>query len=92
MTDSPGDTAKTHTLRPTGSSSGIGWSMVVFRAWFQARRKSRPIKEVTLDRTPSVEISFLPVASLYSLALSLKRTITQIDSAVRTPYARLAEA
>ncbi|MDQ4133614.1 MAG: sodium:proton exchanger, partial [Actinomycetota bacterium] len=51
-------------------------------AWFQSRRKGWPMSEVALERTRSVEISVLAVASLYSLSLPLKRTITLMDSAV----------
>ena len=63
---------------------GIGWSMVVFIAWFQWRKRGEQdeAKEVTLERTHSVEIAYLAVATLYSLTLPLKRSITLVDAAV----------
>lgn len=70
---------------------GIGWSMVVFLAWFAMRRQNRaapagtvttPLKEVSLERTHSVELAFLTLASAYSLTLPLKRSITLIDAAI----------
>src|SRR6185369_15814144 len=38
--------------------------------------------EVKLDRSHSVEIAFLMVATIYSLTLCLKRTLTLFDSVV----------
>ena len=63
---------------------GIGWSMVVFVAWYRWRQRGEPEKarEVTLERSHSVELAFLTVACAYSLTLPLKRTITLLDAAV----------
>ena len=61
---------------------GIGWSMVVFVAWSRWRAKGRPEREIVLDRSRSVELSFLAVACLYSLTLPLKRTISLLDAIV----------
>jgi cation:H+ antiporter len=61
---------------------GIGWSMVVFIAWYQWRKRQMPDREIKLERSHSVELSFLAVASVYSLSLPLKRSITLIDTAV----------
>jgi len=72
---------------------GVGWSLVVFLAWYSLRRRNRAgagrpqpaaagLREITLDRTHSVELAFLTVASAYSLTLPLKRTITLLDAAV----------
>ncbi len=63
---------------------GIGWSMVVFVAWYRWRKRGEPEKgrEVTLERSHSVELAFLTVACAYSLTLPLKRSITLIDAAV----------
>ncbi|MCA1692057.1 MAG: hypothetical protein LC733_07620 [Actinobacteria bacterium] len=61
---------------------GIGWSMVVFIAWYQWRRRGQREDTITLERTHTVELSFLTVASLYSLTLPLKRTITLVDAAL----------
>ncbi|HEX2423158.1 MAG TPA: sodium:proton exchanger, partial [Actinomycetota bacterium] len=72
---------------------GLGWTSVVFIAWYRTRRARRTLPDgaparppawsgVALDRTHSVEIAFLAVATLYSLTLPLKSSITLIDSAV----------
>ena len=67
---------------------GVGWSSVVFIAWYRSRRPRRegshpqPTNEVRLARPHSVEIAFLFVATLYSLTLPLKHSITLIDTAV----------
>src|SRR5215211_1566279 len=70
---------------------GIGWSLVVFLAWYALRRKNRAegitapgagLKEVTLERTHSVELSFLTIASAYSLTLPLKHSISLFDAVV----------
>jgi cation:H+ antiporter len=61
---------------------GIGWSMVVFVAWWRWRKRGVRITEVTLERSHSVELSFLAVATAYSLTLPLKHTVTLIDAAV----------
>src|SRR5437660_6498188 len=72
---------------------GLGWTSVVFIAWYRTRRARRALPEgaparpprwsgVALDRTHSVELAFLAVATLYSLTLPLKSSITLIDSAV----------
>jgi cation:H+ antiporter len=68
---------------------GIGWSMVVLIAAF--RIKSIAKKEgytgeldtdVTLERSHSVEIAFLAIATAYSLTLPLKNHLTVVDTAV----------
>ncbi len=72
---------------------GIGWSLVVFLAWYAMRRKNRAaaaagqtpgpsLKEVSLDRTHSVELAFLTIASAYSLTLPLKRSISLFDAVI----------
>jgi len=65
---------------------GLGWTSVVFIAWSRTRRANgasrRPWPGVALDRTHSVELAFLFAATLYSLTLPLKTSITLVDSAV----------
>jgi cation:H+ antiporter len=61
---------------------GIGWSMVVFVAWYRWRQKGQRRTEVTLDRSHSVELAFLTVACAYSLTLPLKSSITLLDAVV----------
>ena len=69
----------------TGSNRlliGIGWSLVVFLAWWQLRRRRTRAVEVRLERAHSVELAYLVVATAYSLTLPLKRTVTLVDAAV----------
>jgi cation:H+ antiporter len=68
---------------------GIGWSMVIFIAWYRVRatgrREGRPVvtwEGVRLNRGHSVEIAYLAVATIYSLTLPLKHSITLIDAVV----------
>jgi cation:H+ antiporter len=71
---------------------GVGWSLVVFLAWYAVRRRNRsaapgtpamnPLTGVTLDRSHSVELAFLTIASAYSLTLPLKHSITLFDAVV----------
>jgi cation:H+ antiporter len=72
---------------------GIGWSAVVFIAWYRTRQKRRslaegepdrpaPWKGVKLERSHAVELSFLAIATAYSLTLPMKHSITLIDAVV----------
>ena len=61
---------------------GLGWTMVVFIAWRMLKKKGQRMDGVELERTHAVELSFLSVATVYSLTLPLKDSITLIDSAV----------
>lgn len=68
---------------------GVGWSMVVLLAAWRMRRVARTqgyegeiATDVELDRSHAIEISFLAVATIYSLTLPLKTTLTLVDSAV----------
>ena len=61
---------------------GIGWSMVVFVAWFRARGRNQRLTEVVLERSHAIELAFLALATAYSLTLPLKTTITLFDAAV----------
>jgi cation:H+ antiporter len=61
---------------------GVGWPMVALVAWLAYRRRGEAITEVRLERTNSVEISYLAVACAYSLTLPLKRTITLVDAVI----------
>lgn len=69
----------------TGSNRlliGIGWSLVMGLAWWQWRKRGMADREIFLERSNSVEISYLAVASLYALTLPLKSRLTLIDAAV----------
>ena len=61
---------------------GVGWAMVIFVAWSRWRAKGESDRVIRLDRSRSVELSYLAVACLYSLTLPLKRTVTLIDAVV----------
>jgi cation:H+ antiporter len=61
---------------------GIGWALVVLLAWSRLRRQGRPGGGVQLPRSSAVEVTYLALATLYSLTLPLKRTITLVDMVV----------
>jgi len=67
---------------------GIGWTAVVFVAWYRTRAKNKKDpavphwRGVQLERSHSVEFSFLAIATAYSLTLPLKHSITLIDAVV----------
>ncbi|HXY90879.1 MAG TPA: sodium:proton exchanger [Acidimicrobiia bacterium] len=68
---------------------GIGWSMVVLLAAWRMTRIARRRgyegeidTEVKLERPHAIEIAFLALATLYSLTLPLKSTLTLVDSLV----------
>src|SRR5262245_10331200 len=66
---------------------GVGWTMVVFIAWYRIRRRSgraeaRAWQGVQLDREHAIELAFLAVATIYSLTLPLKHSITPVDALV----------
>ena len=68
---------------------GVGWTMIVFIAFVRLRKFVRLRLDsngrwegVRLDREHSIEISYLVVATAYSLTLPLKSSITLIDAAI----------
>jgi len=61
---------------------GIGWSMIVFIAYWQWRRRGERHEGVRMERTKSVELSYLTIACAYCLTLPLKRTVTLIDTVI----------
>ncbi|SDD08581.1 sodium:proton exchanger [Actinokineospora iranica] len=72
---------------------GVGWALVVLLAAWRvhrdrvARGSTRPMRkpsetEVRLHRTDAVPLAFLAVATLYSLTLPLRQSITLVDTAV----------
>ena len=61
---------------------GIGWSMVVLIAWYRLRQRGERFVAVTLERSHSIELSFLALATLYSMTLPLKSTINLFDALV----------
>ncbi|MEW6059638.1 MAG: sodium:proton exchanger [Actinomycetota bacterium] len=61
---------------------GIGWSLVVFIAWYRLRRRGRPARGIRLERVHAVEVSFLALATAYCLFLPFKHSVTLVDAAV----------
>jgi cation:H+ antiporter len=74
---------------------GVGWSMVVLVAAWRVRaarrgKGPRPLPpgtdlsttDICLERSHSVEIAFLAIATIYGLTLPLKSSLTLFDSVV----------
>ena len=71
---------------------GIGWSFVVLLATWRIGRTAAAAgdtdlhgstpADVVLERSHSVEIAFLAVATLYGLTLPLRRTLSMVDAVV----------
>lgn len=66
---------------------GIGWTMVVFIAFYRLRKKGRlrrgqAWEGVRLARPHAVEIAYLALATVYSLTLPFKHSITLVDAAI----------
>ncbi len=68
---------------------GVGWAMVVLLAAWRMKRVAATFAyqgevetDVHLDRSHAIEISFLAVATLYSLTLPLQQTLTLVDAGV----------
>src|SRR5688500_5110029 len=80
--DSNCSLARAHMTGANRLLIGIGWSMVVFLAWYRMRQRKQRFTEVVLERSHSVELSYLSVATLYSLTLPLKSSITLFDAAI----------
>jgi cation:H+ antiporter len=61
---------------------GIGWSMIVFIAYWQWRRRGERHEGVAMERSKAVELAYLSLACAYSLTLPLKRTVTLVDAVI----------
>jgi cation:H+ antiporter len=61
---------------------GIGWSMIVFIAYWQWRRRGERHDGVTMERSKAVELAYLSLACAYCLTLPLKRSVTLIDAVI----------
>jgi len=68
---------------------GVGWTMVIFIAYFRLKKRGLLVMDtdgrwegVRLDREHSIEIGYLAVATIYSLTLPLKESVTLIDAAI----------
>ena len=74
--ESPCDLALANMTGANRLLIGIGWSMVVFIAWYRIRRtgalpKGQRWAGIRLSRDHSIELGFLWIATLYSLTLPL---------------------
>jgi cation:H+ antiporter len=84
----PGETTNNCSLvlaNMTGANRlliGIGWSMIVFIAYWQWRRRGERHEGVTMDRSKAVELAYLSLACAYCLTLPLKSTVTLIDTVI----------
>ncbi|HYS08069.1 MAG TPA: hypothetical protein VEP66_04970 [Myxococcales bacterium] len=56
---------------------GLGWASVVIIYWIKTRKKA-----VDLEPSHSMEVSYLTLATLYSLVIPLKGTLSLIDTCV----------
>jgi cation:H+ antiporter len=56
---------------------GVGWATVIGTAWLRTRSRA-----FVLERSQSIEVLFLLVATLYSFVIPWKRTISLWDSAI----------
>jgi cation:H+ antiporter len=85
--ESPCDLALANMTGANRLLIGIGWSMVVFIGWYRMRR-TRALapgerwEGIQLTRDHSIELGFLWVATLYSLTLPLKQSITLVDTVI----------
>lgn len=63
---------------------GIGWSGVVFLGWLALRRQGKlpSSGQIPIEPVLAIEVTVLTVATLYSLLLPLKATITAWDAVV----------
>ena len=61
---------------------GVGWPLVVLVSALAVRRASLARTRVRIAPVMSVEVGFLLVATLYSLSLPLRSSLTLLDSAV----------
>jgi cation:H+ antiporter len=61
---------------------GVGWSLIVFIAYWQWRRRRERHEGVRMERAKSVELAYLSVACAYCLTLPLRRTVTLLDAVI----------
>jgi cation:H+ antiporter len=61
---------------------GLGWSMVVFVAWWRYRARGERMTQITLARSHAIELAFLSAATVYSLTLPMKSKIYLWDAAI----------
>jgi cation:H+ antiporter len=54
---------------------GVGWALIAIVYYFKHKRK-----EIVLDQSQGLEISFLLLATVYSLVIPLKGTLSWVDT------------
>jgi cation:H+ antiporter len=54
---------------------GVGWALIAIVYYFKHRRK-----EIELDQSQGLEISFLMLATIYSLVIPIKGTLSWVDT------------
>lgn len=59
---------------------GLGWPLILFLAFWGARRRGQRLTELRLDARHAVTIAYLAVASAYAFVIVLKRTLSLLDS------------
>ncbi len=68
------------TANMTGSNRlliGLGWASVVVTFWLKTRAR-----RITLDRSESIELRYLMLATAYSFVIPLKGTLSALDSSI----------
>lgn len=61
---------------------GLGWPLILFIAFFAARRKGQRFTEIRLDARNAPELFFLLIATLYAFVIVAKRSLSLLDSGV----------
>ena len=68
------------TANMTGANrllTGVGWAAPVFAYWVRYRRT-----EVVLPREQAVEVNYLALATVYSVVIPIKGTLSLLDTAI----------
>lgn len=61
---------------------GFGWPLLLFTAYFSAKRKGFNNSEIRLGPQETASILFLLIASLYAFVIVLKSSMSLLDSAI----------
>jgi cation:H+ antiporter len=61
---------------------GLGWPLILFLAFWGARRRGQRLSELRLDARHAVTIAYLAAASVCAFVIVLKRSLSLLDSAV----------
>ncbi len=85
--ESPCDLALANMTGANRLLIGVGWTMVVFIAFYRLRRtgaitRGTRWEGIRLQPTRAVELSYLALATVYSLTLPFKESVTLVDAAI----------